>query len=222
MKYTVEFSDGIGFYSEESNRGYGYVENANNPGSVRFDSGTMFKISRQKFSVKTDVKGYLMDFVVRFVWPKEDVERMAISDRVLSHRNSNVYNQYRTDTVKIYRKNERMLQLKSRATHSSSVIKYMYVRDEKDLWIVHIRLMPSWDSLNNGDTYILKNCVSWLKRPLIVNGTVKSWNKRLLSFFLYRPEKKPIKNPIIRRVLNFSVIKVVQISEKLEVCFEAN
>jgi len=155
-----------------------------------------------------------MDFVIRFRFKKEFIEYAEIANNRYYHQNTNVYYQYSVDKV--------FLQGKGFGINISVIDKIvpnkmepvMYVRDNKDEWVVHVRMVPKeWDK------EVIKICTAWAgTRPLpqLVSKPLLSISS-LKNALWYRGERAPFKSRIIRKFLNpaaFGMVKVPK-NEKL-------
>jgi hypothetical protein len=162
----------------------------------------------RRVEVTTLEDSMFMDFVMRFRFKKELIEYAQIDNKIYYHNNTNIYHQYPVDSV--------YLQAKGFGINISVLDKIvpntmepvMYVRDNKDEWIVHVRMVPKeWDK------EVIKICTAWaatrplpqfISKPLLAIKYVK-------NALWYRGERAPFKNIVIRRFLNpaaFGMVKV--------------
>lgn len=85
---------------------------------------------------------YLMDFVIRYRFIRELFDQGEISGQTILHKNSNIYYQYPVSHVTLVGGRLVHIQLTSSATISKTN-PYMYIRDYKNEWIVHARILPT-------------------------------------------------------------------------------
>lgn len=84
----------------------------------------------------------LVDFVVRFVFQKELFTSVVIAGNTVSHKDANVYYQYRTDRLTLNGP-DGALEIDMHAPKTTGAFEpYLYVRDEPGHWVVHARLLP--------------------------------------------------------------------------------
>ncbi|WP_035589104.1 hypothetical protein [Hippea jasoniae] len=172
------------------------------------------KTIERKVEAITLEDSFFMDFVVRFRFKKEFIEYVKIADKVIYHKNTNIYYQYPVEEVFLKGK-----ELNIKISIVDKIIPngmkpVMYVRDNNDEWIVHVRMIPeTWDK------EVIKLCTSWAKtRPLpqFLSNIFLEW-KWLREQLWYRGERDPYKNRIIRKFLNpcaFAIVKLAK-NEKL-------
>ena len=103
----------------------------------------------------------LMDCVLRFVIPKEQIKVAKIGSQIIKHERRNKYHQFASNEVELI-------------LYSGYVIKFtpfevnlpegfssvVYLRDEPKDWILHFRAL----SLSPSE-YSLKGCIRWFNRP---------------------------------------------------------
>lgn len=131
----------------------------------------------------------LLDFVMRFVFPKEMFDHAIIAGKTIIHEGQNVYHQYPLSDVC---KDVDLIGVQEyvRITPESiecpdGFVPYLYVRDEPGFWVVHLRLLP-----RKPLRYVIKLNFSFY------NKAIPEWIRQLLAFtgfqsrLLYRGEKK--------------------------------
>ena len=232
--WGFETADSSAFYSLEDGFGYRYkIINQDVEFSDRhYKAKIITQMKEGKWKLNIDDKiiddknierkveavtledSFFMDFVVRFRFKKEFIEYAKIANQVIYHKNTNIYYQYPVEEVFLKGKE---FDIKINIIDKivpEKLEPVMYVRDNNDEWIVHVRMIPKkWDK------EVIKLCVGWAKtRPLpqFLSDTLLKW-KWLRNELWYRGEKNPYKNKIIRRFLNpcaFAMVKVAK-GEKL-------
>jgi hypothetical protein len=131
----------------------------------------------------------LLDFVSRYVFPKEVFEKVLIDGNKVVHKNQNIYHQVLASdqsSVELIGKTlQATIQIKE-IDCPASFTPYLYVRDEPGAWIVHIRLLPKVYK-----EIVTKINARWYNRAL------PAWISRVLfslcfgsHWLLYRGEKK--------------------------------
>ncbi|GAB4227868.1 MAG: hypothetical protein Tsb0021_04980 [Chlamydiales bacterium] len=159
---------------------------------------------------------HFMDFVMRFRFRKEFFSKAFIEQRQLSHRNTNIYYQYPVNEVTLEGKKQRVSVKIEDFLCPSSLKPCMYVRDDREEWVVHARMVPqAWDK------EVIKLCNSWAKtRPLpqAISNILLAipWIKRNLW---YRGERKPFRNFFMRR-LNPQACPITKISQGGELIWQ--
>lgn len=109
----------------------------------------------------TTKDSYIMDFVTRYVFRKEFFHTAKIADEEITHQNSNVYHQHPVRKAELIGDNFSAEIRILKAEHPKKFKQVMYVRDSKDCWVVHVRLIPSeWDK------EVVKICRSWYNRAI--------------------------------------------------------
>lgn len=154
-----------------------------------------------------------MDFVMRFRFKKEFIEYAEIAHKRYYHNDTNIYYQYPVDNIFIKGKGFDIKISVLDKIVPSKMEPVMYVRDNKDEWVVHVRMIPKeWDK------EVIKICTVWagtrplpqiISKPLLSIESVK-------NALWYRGEQRPFKSRIVRRFLNpaaFGVVKVPKASQ---------
>jgi hypothetical protein len=212
--WGIETADSSAFFSLEKDVGYRY-ECINEDYKVNRD-GYCYDIENRMFegrwrltgqdtisnnSVLREVKllcledSYLMDFVMRFRFKKIYIKYAFINDIKIVHKNTNIYHQYPVDKVELCGFDfDVIITIKDLIT-TNKMSPFMYVRDNGDEWVVHVRMLPiQWDK------EVIKLCNHWYEtKPLplyISNALLKS--RSLKDFLWYHNEKKPYKNKILK------------------------
>jgi hypothetical protein len=136
----------------------------------------------------TTKDSFIMDFVTRYVFKKEFFRTAKIASEEIVHQDSNIYHQYPVRKVELIGDNVSAEIKVLKADHSKKFKQVMYVRDSKDCWVVHLRLLPTkWDK------EVVKICRSWYNRaiPQWISNTVLKSN-HIKNFLWYRGEtRKP-------------------------------
>ncbi|HVY36212.1 MAG TPA: hypothetical protein VG982_02990 [Candidatus Paceibacterota bacterium] len=139
---------------------------------------------KQLLTVTSD--GSLLDFVSRYVFPKEMFTTAQIGDVTIEHRGVNVYYQYHANhQVKLFGpKGEVCIQL--HGWSGEGFQPFIYVRDEPTRWIVHIRLLPIRATKNQ---VVVKYNSRWYNKalPPFIQRIIPTFIKNKL---LYQGERK--------------------------------
>jgi hypothetical protein len=115
----------------------------------------------------------LMDIVQRFVLNKDDVDYISIGDKQIYHKRHNFYHQFPAENVTIHFKDGHSFEFIPKIECSVEGMEpLVYVRDEPNKWIFHIRLLSTTPS-----KYITKGCMRFFNRPF------PSWIQNVFSFF---------------------------------------
>jgi hypothetical protein len=131
----------------------------------------------------------LLDFVSRFVFPKEWFERAMIHGQTIVHEDQNIYYQFPLDAegdqIQFEGKDGGVLIRVLKHSAPISFVPHIYVRDEPGYWIAHIRFLPCSD----------KTIVTKLNYSFYNKAIPAIWNRLLLAcgmkrVLLYRGEKK--------------------------------
>ena len=214
-KYEVEFSDGIGFFSSDSKNGFGYTKNNNFKG----EECILFNKSKTKISyIKKDnslifnnIKGSLFDLVKRYKIPKKNITNININGEIIYHKSSNIYRNIKNKKVILNLDSKKKIQLNYNITNKNCLSDSSYIRDEKDFWIIHIRLSAYEKMLcEYGYDGFIKNCIFYFQK-FVIPVKINKYNHKLVQYLFLKPERRPIKNPILRRILNLSFIPIKKI-----------
>ncbi|MRS01739.1 hypothetical protein EG832_00690 [bacterium] len=154
-----------------------------------------------------------MDFVMRFRFRKNFFEYAEIAGNRYVHNNTNIYYQFPVSSVYLKGHGFGVEIRINDALVPEQMTSCMYVRDYKDEWVVHARMLPTKPYKN-----VIKLCNRWTgTRPLpqfLSNMLLTS--KSVKSALWYRSEHSPYQNKILR-ILNpnaFSMVKL-PIGERL-------
>lgn len=149
-----------------------------------------------------------MDFVMRFRFKKNIIQQAIIFDKEISHNNTNIYYQYPVNKVllkgKRYEINIKVID----SLVPKNMNPYIYVRDNKDEWVVHIRMLPNEYYKN-----VIKICTGWAKtRPLpqFISNLLLKYD-RLKDFLWYRGENKPQNTNIFLKLFNPSAFPMAKV-----------
>lgn len=176
------------------------------------------KTIERKVEAITLEDSFFMDFVMRFRFKKEFIEYVKVADKVYYHNNTNVYYQYPVD--KIFLKGK---EFDIDLTVEDSIVPdkmqpVIYVRDNLDEWIVHIRMIPKeWDK------EVIKICTRWAgTRPLPqkLSNILLKW-KWLREQLWYRGERNPYKCRLFRRFINPCAFGMVKIEKDSKLMWKA-
>lgn len=216
--------EGIGWRYEVVNEHHDVTERVNYSGMniLMSEGGWKLEVNdhlddmkiQRKVELETYRESYFMDFVLRYRFKKEAIEFVEIAGNKYTHRDTNVYYQFKTDSVNLFTKRSK-IEIKVKDSQVPSGMEpVLYVRDHKGEWVVHVRMIPvKWDK------EVIKLCTSiFSTRPIptfLSNLLLKSdWIRESLW---YRGERKPFKSRLFRKLLNpaaFGMVKV-ESGEKL-------
>jgi len=232
--WGFETADSSAFYSLEDGFGYRYkiISQEIKFSDKCYKAKIVTKMKEGKWELNIDDKiindktierkveaitledSFFMDFVMRFRFKKEFIEYAKIADKVIFHKNTNIYYQYPVEEVFLKGKEFDIKISIIDKIVPKNMKPVMYVRDNNGEWIVHVRMIPKkWDK------EVIKVCTSWAKTmplPQFFSDFLLKW-KWLKGELWYRGEKNPYKNKIIRKFLNpcaFAMVKVAK-NEKL-------
>lgn len=103
----------------------------------------------------------LMDSVLRFIIPKEQIKEARIGNTVIRHKRRNRYHQFPADSVQLTLWNGSVLRFTpDEMCLPKGFTPVVYLRDEPDDWILHFRALALHPS-----EYLLKGCTRWYNRP---------------------------------------------------------
>lgn len=158
-----------------------------------------------------------MDFVLRYRFNKDVFHSSKISGFEFVHTDSNIYYQYPVKEAELTGNDYNVKILLSKAQYPDSFSQKMYVRDNFNEWVVHIRLLP-----NKWEKEVIKICKSWSgTRPL-----PQFISRRLLNFqgikesLWYRSENSPYKSRLLR-LFNFNAYPLVKLKKGDEILIDA-
>ena len=153
---------------------------------------------------------YLMDFVLRYRFPKAEFETATIARNTLNHKSTNIYHQFDVFKVKLVGEGRKVVINLDNFTCPDGFKPTMYVRDSKDEWVVHVRLFPvKWNK------EIVKVCSAWAgtrSLPRFVSRILLSSDVFRANTW-YRGEKKPYSNKIILKFFNLVSFGLVKLNE---------
>jgi len=146
---------------------------------------------------------WFMDFVVRFRFSKSFYSQAFINNKKIIHQSSNIYYQFKTDEARLEsdnnnnnNNNNNNVLIKTRETDCAfKMTPYLYVRDHKDEWVVHARMLP-----NVEDKGVIKLCSHYFKTlPLPEKLTKHLLRIPCLKKYLhYRNEHTPYKSKVMK------------------------
>ncbi len=175
-------------------------------------------IVTRKVEAITLEDSYFMDFVLRYRFKKEFIEYAKIADKIYYHNNTNVYYQYPANKVFLKGKGFDINISIEDSIVPDKMQPVMYVRDNNDEWVVHIRMIPKkWDK------EVIKICTRWAEtRPLPqkLSNLLLKW-KWLREQLWYRGERKPYKCRLFRRFVNPCAFGMVKIEKNSKLMWKA-
>lgn len=225
--WGFETADSSAFFSLEDGFGYRYkvLEELYEHNDNGFKANLVTQMKEGKWKLNIDDKieentiirkveavtledTIFMDFVMRFRFKKEFIEYVQIADKTYYHNDTNLYYQYPVDKVFLKGKGFDIKISVVDKIVPTKMEPVMYVRDNKDEWVVHIRMFPKeWDK------EVIKICKNWAKtRPLpqfLSQGILK--NKKIKNMLWYSGENNPIKNRVLRKLFNPAAFAMVQV-----------
>lgn len=231
--WGAETADSSAFFSLEDGVGYryNYLENEHKQTDSKNSHELTIDMKEGKFKLSTsdEIKSdskinrkmtltclediYLMDFVLRFRFLKDQFEYAEINDEKFYHRNTNIYNQHFVNKVFLKGKtNSIKISINDFLTHENFRPE-MYVRDREDEWVVHVRMFPK-----KSDKDVIKLCSTFfMTRPIphFLTKLILSFS-RLRKSLWYRGESSPFKSRIMRSINPnaFALVKLAK-GEKL-------
>lgn len=172
----------------------------------------------------------LLDFVSRYVFPKEWFDYAVIHGKRVEHQDQNIYYQFPLeethDTIQFigFKKKVKIQVISSSAP--SNFAPYLYVRDEPGFWIAHIRFLPS-----TNEKIITKLNFSFYNRAI---PSALNFLLRLIGLqraLLYRGEKKEVWSSVKKQLYRFLPLTSyrlgkMRVGERVEIAsfcsFESN
>jgi hypothetical protein len=140
---------------------------------------------------------YFMDFVMRFRFKKQFIEYAQIAGHRYFHNDTNVYNQYLVNQVILKCKNCTAYIDIEESKVPERMKPYMYVRDARNEWVVHVRMLPErWDK------EVIKVCNGWAgTRPLPISiSRLILKSSAIKTLLWYRSEMNPTRNIFLKRI----------------------
>jgi hypothetical protein len=166
------------------------------------------KIIERRVEAITLENSFFMDFVMRFRFKKEFIEYAKIDNKIIYHKNTNIYYQYSVEEVFLKGKEFDIKIGIIDKIVPEKMQPVMYVRDNNDEWVVHVRMIPK-----KCDKEVIKICTRWAgTRPLPqkLSNVLLKW-KWLRKQLWYRGEKQPYKCRLFRKFINpcaFGMVKI--------------
>jgi len=103
----------------------------------------------------------VMDCVIRFIIAKTDVACAFIGKRQIPHRAENRYHQFPLETVRLEMNGgSSLVFLAEAAAIPMGMIPVVYLRDERDAWVLHFRVLATAPEL-----FAIKGCHRFYDRP---------------------------------------------------------
>lgn len=170
----------------------------------------------RKAELTTVEDSVLMDFVMRFRFLKSKFDSATIDGRTFTHRNTNIYNQYKCNKVTLIGKNN-TIEINIKSSHTDGgLIPHMYVRDRGDEWIVHCRMLPSTSHKD-----VIKLCNKWCRTSPIPQALTDLLLKikKIRAGLWYRGERSPFTSRIMR-VLNPNAFPMALVKEGSRIAWE--
>lgn len=148
------------------------------------------RCGRRVLKVEAMENSRLMDTVIRFILDKDQVKSAFIGPHEIIHQRLNRYHQYPLDQITLHLKNSLVLSFQPIPSVLPPGFKHVvYLRDEPDKWILHIRALALDPS-----HYVLKGCTRWYNRPfpLIVQRIVlgSTWLRTRLLYVRERVSQR--------------------------------
>ena len=131
----------------------------------------------------------LLDFVSRYVFPKELFHSATIAGNTIQHNDNNIYHQFAAaegDVITLHGNSDVSITINKLGTADGAFTPHAYVRDERGSWVVHIRLLPAHNTntttkLNAG--WYNKALPAKMQKALQSIPGFKNWS-------MYRGERK--------------------------------
>ncbi len=138
-----------------------------------------FKSNKRETKFKIDSDGLYMDMVQRWVVRKEDVCCWDVGGERIYHRRKNFYYQFACSSLTMVGK-DGCIRFEPLVTiNSTKLSPLIYVRDEPDCWIFHVRLLSE-----EPDVITVKGCSKFYSKvfPKFIRQFLKRYglDKRLL------------------------------------------
>lgn len=156
----------------------------------------------------------LLDFVVRFRFLKKYIDYAMIAGERIAHRNTNIYHQYQSSSVTLYGSiGAIMINVNDANYPNDRWAPWMYVRDYRDEWIVHARLLPRQHD---------QSVVKWYNTAIPQNVTnLLLRSDRIYQYLLYKSELRPSPkwNVLGRKVFRFACYPLgqLEVGERLRI-----
>ncbi len=215
--WGFETSDSWSFYSMEDGLGYRYDEKVLNEKIEVNKYNRESEIYMREGSIDLKIEDhleknciirsaqsvcledtYLLDYVLRFRFKKRLFKYALIGNEKIEHKNQNIYHQYPVDCIRLVGEDLSLNIGIEESIVPDKMAPFMYVRDQKDEWVIHARMLPV-----THDKTVIKLCNSWYKTkpiPSSVSKLILS-SKRIKKYLMYRGEKGPyFKFPLMRFV----------------------
>jgi hypothetical protein len=176
------------------------------------------KIIERRVESITLENSFFMDFVMRFRFKKEFIEYAKIDNKIIYHKNTNIYYQYSVEEVFLKGKEFDIKIGIIDKIVPEKMQPVMYVRDNNDEWVVHVRMIPK-----KCDKEVIKICTRWAgTRPLPqkLSNVLLKW-KWLRKQLWYRGEKQPYKCRLFRKFINPCAFGMVKIKKGSKLMWKA-
>ena len=213
--WGIEAGDSNSFFSLEQGAGYRYEEEKSDlditenkysyrkiicmhdgkwglDGCDTIDGSKMVRYAKIKCLENT----FFLDFVMRFRFKKKYFEKAYIADRIITHKNANVYYQYQVNHVTLRGELEARIDVIDYIV-PEKMKPYMYVRDFGDEWVVHARMLPT-----DAEKKVIKLCTQWYKTkplPEPINN-ILCRNEKIYEYLKYHNEKEPYQSFFLKKL----------------------
>ncbi len=115
----------------------------------------------RRLRVQVTQPSYLMDSVIRFVFPLLRVKSVSIGGRVIPWQKRNHYHQYLAEDSLVCLTNGSRIIFRPKAVRTpKGMALFVYFRDEPDAWVFHIRML----AIQPTNT-VVRGCNSWFNAP---------------------------------------------------------
>lgn len=219
----IEFANETNFFSSDSLNGFGYeYEVFKKNDLIVYQLSNKVQITdnlnetSRKVCASFPIGTRLLDFVVRYVFPKELISNVKIDNKLISHNDTNKYYQFPLQEIELISREKIFQFIPKIKINSNEFRKVIYARDAKNEWVVHVRLLPK-----KGE-YVTKICNSWYNTQPIPYLIQKIFNySGLGELTLYRNELNPY-NKLIRNTLNLNTYKIIEIDKDINIEIEVD
>lgn len=152
------------------------------------------------------------DVVTRYRFKKKYFDYALIDGKKILHKEKNIYYQYPVSEAKLIGKEfDIQITIDKTIVPENTFIPNIYVRDYKDEWIIHVRLIPyEWNK------EIIKWCKPWYNKaiPQWITNKILKYNC-LRNFLWYRGERIPYRFPFSILAFNAYGISYINKGEKI-------
>ena len=179
VPWGFETSDSYSFYSQETKGNRCSEAQYMFENDERKNTGKI-EVKMQEWSWKLDIEetisenkiirkhvlitqenSYFFDYVQRYRFDKNYFYLWKIDGKEIKHTNTNIYYQYKAQQIELLGDHIKVIIDVLGATTSEVFEPYMYIRDYKDEWVVHVRLWPK-----KRHKEVLKLCTFWYNKAI--------------------------------------------------------